>query len=116
MSPSSHSAFDSPIGLLQFIEQLRTLSGGKPTGFKLAIGHPWEFFGIVKAMLATGITPDFIVIDGGEGGTGAAFTAVDNDEVRRNAGRKHGLDDTEKFPRMANRQFESCRFAAGEGA
>ncbi|MBX9800909.1 MAG: FMN-binding glutamate synthase family protein [Burkholderiaceae bacterium] len=72
VSPSSHSAFDSPIGLLQFIEQLRTLSGGKPTGFKLAVGHPWEFFGIVKAMLATGITPDFIVIDGGEGGTGAA--------------------------------------------
>jgi len=72
ISPSSHSAFDTPIGLLQFIDQLRTLSGGKPTGFKLAIGHPWEFFGIVKAMLITGITPDFIVIDGGEGGTGAA--------------------------------------------
>lgn len=72
ISPSSHSAFDSPISLLQFIEQLRELSGGKPTGFKLAIGHPWEFFSIVKAMLKTGITPDFIVIDGGEGGTGAA--------------------------------------------
>ncbi len=72
ISPSSHSAFDTPVGLLQFVEQLRTLSGGKPTGFKLAIGHPWEFFGIVKAMMATGITPDFIVIDGGEGGTGAA--------------------------------------------
>lgn len=72
ISPASHSAFDTPLGLLHFIEQLRTLSGGKPTGFKLAIGHPWEFFGIVKAMLHTGITPDFIVIDGGEGGTGAA--------------------------------------------
>ena len=72
ISPSSHSAFTTPIGLLQFVEQLRTLSGGKPTGFKLAIGHPWEFFGIVKAMLETGITPDFIVVDGGEGGTGAA--------------------------------------------
>ncbi|MDO8304353.1 FMN-binding glutamate synthase family protein [Herminiimonas sp.] len=72
ISPSSHSAFDTPISLLQFIDQLRTLSGGKPTGFKLAIGHPWEFFGIVKAMLQTGITPDFIVVDGGEGGTGAA--------------------------------------------
>lgn len=72
ISPSSHSAFDTPIGLLKFIDQLRDLSGGKPTGFKLAIGHPWEFFGIVKAMLQTGITPDFIVIDGGEGGTGAA--------------------------------------------
>jgi len=72
ISPSSHSAFDTPVGLLHFVEQLRTLSGGKPTGFKLAIGHPWEFFGIVKAMLHTGILPDFIVVDGGEGGTGAA--------------------------------------------
>jgi glutamate synthase domain-containing protein 2 len=72
LSPASHSAFSTPIGMLHFIERLRTLSGGKPTGFKLAIGHPWEFFGIVKAMLATGITPDFIVVDGGEGGTGAA--------------------------------------------
>ncbi|MDY7577083.1 FMN-binding glutamate synthase family protein [Herbaspirillum sp. RTI4] len=72
ISPASHSAFNSPIGLLQFVEQLRTLSGGKPTGFKLAVGHPWEFFGIVKAMLQTGITPDFIVVDGSEGGTGAA--------------------------------------------
>jgi glutamate synthase domain-containing protein 2 len=72
VSPARHSAFDSPVGLLQFVDRLRTLSGGKPTGFKLAIGHPWEFFGIVKAMLQTGITPDFIVVDGGEGGTGAA--------------------------------------------
>ncbi|HSY25944.1 MAG TPA: FMN-binding glutamate synthase family protein, partial [Burkholderiaceae bacterium] len=72
VSPSSHSAFDSPIGLLEFVERLRNLSGGKPTGFKLAIGHPWEFFGIVKAMQQTGILPDFIVVDGGEGGTGAA--------------------------------------------
>ncbi len=59
ISPSSHSAFNSPIGLLQFVEKLRTLSGGKPTGFKLALGHPWEFFGIVKAMLETGILPGF---------------------------------------------------------
>jgi glutamate synthase domain-containing protein 2 len=72
VSPASHSAFSTPIELLQFIDKLRNLSGGKPTGFKLAIGHPWEFFGIVKAMLETGITPDFIVVDGGEGGTGAA--------------------------------------------
>lgn len=72
VSPAAHSAFDSPVGLLQFVERLRTLSGGKPTGFKLAIGHPWEFFGIAKAMLETGIVPDFIVVDGGEGGTGAA--------------------------------------------
>jgi glutamate synthase domain-containing protein 2 len=72
VSPASHSEFSTPIGLLQFVERLRGLSGGKPTGFKLCIGHPWEFFAIAKAMLETGITPDFIVVDGGEGGTGAA--------------------------------------------
>ncbi|MES2902217.1 MAG: FMN-binding glutamate synthase family protein [Pseudomonadota bacterium] len=72
ISPPSHSAFSTPLEMLHFIERLRTLSGGKPTGFKLAIGHPWEFFGIVKAMLVSGIVPDFIVVDGGEGGTGAA--------------------------------------------
>jgi glutamate synthase domain-containing protein 2 len=72
VSPPMHSAFSTPIEMLRFIDRLRTLSGGKPTGFKLAIGHPWEFFAIVKAMLETGITPDFIVVDGGEGGTGAA--------------------------------------------
>ena len=72
ISPARHSAFSTPIEMMHFIERLRTLSGGKPTGFKLAIGHPWEFFGIVKAMLKTGIVPDFIVVDGGEGGTGAA--------------------------------------------
>ena len=58
--------------MMRFIEQLRTLSGGKPTGFKLCIGHPWEWFAVCKAMLETGITPDFIVVDGAEGGTGAA--------------------------------------------
>jgi glutamate synthase domain-containing protein 2 len=57
---------------MDFIVKLRDLSGGKPVGFKLCIGHPWEWFGIVKAMLQTGITPDFIVVDGAEGGTGAA--------------------------------------------
>ncbi|WAJ36310.1 FMN-binding glutamate synthase family protein [Pseudomonas sp. GOM7] len=72
VSPSSHSAFSTPTELLQFIAQLRELSGGKPVGFKLCLGHPWEFMGIVKAMLATGILPDFIVVDGKEGGTGAA--------------------------------------------
>lgn len=72
ISPASHSAFDTPVGMMRFIEQLRTLSGGKPTGFKLCIGHPWEWFGIAKAMIETGITPDFIVVDGAEGGTGAA--------------------------------------------
>jgi glutamate synthase domain-containing protein 2 len=58
--------------MMQFIAQLRELSGGKPTGIKLCIGHPWEWFAMVKAMLASGITPDFIVVDGAEGGTGAA--------------------------------------------
>ncbi len=72
ISPSAHSAFTTPIGMMEFIARLRELSGGKPVGFKLCIGHPWEWFGLVKAMLATGITPDFIVVDGGEGGTGAA--------------------------------------------
>ncbi|MGE0800277.1 MAG: FMN-binding glutamate synthase family protein [Lautropia sp.] len=72
VSPASHSAFTTPIGLLEFVARLREQSGGKPTGFKLAIGHPWEWFAIAKAMHATGITPDFIVIDGKEGGTGAA--------------------------------------------
>ena len=72
VSPASHSAFKTPIEMMNFIERLRTLSGGKPVGFKLCIGHPWEWFAIAKAMLATGITPDFIVVDGAEGGTGAA--------------------------------------------
>lgn len=72
VSPAAHSAFSSPIEMLRFIAHLRELSGGKPTGFKLCIGHPWEWFAIVKAMLATGLTPDFIVVDGAEGGTGAA--------------------------------------------
>jgi glutamate synthase domain-containing protein 2 len=72
VSPASHSAFSNPVELLEFLEQLRELSGGKPVGFKMAIGHPWEWFAIVKAMLATGKKPDFIVVDGGEGGTGAA--------------------------------------------
>jgi glutamate synthase domain-containing protein 2 len=72
VSPAAHSAFSTPIELMQFIARLRELSGGKPTGFKLCIGHPWEWFAMVKAMLETGITPDFIVVDGAEGGTGAA--------------------------------------------
>jgi len=72
ISPASHSEFSTPQGLLAFVARLRELSGGKPTGFKLAIGHPWEWFGVAKAMLETGITPDFIIVDGAEGGTGAS--------------------------------------------
>ena len=72
VSPSAHSAFSTPVEMLHFIERLRTLSGGKPVGFKLCIGHPWEWFALVKAMVESGVLPDFIVVDGGEGGTGAA--------------------------------------------
>ena len=72
VSPAAHSAFATPLEMMAFITRLRTLSGGKPVGFKLCIGHPWEWFAIVKAMLATDVTPDFIVVDGAEGGTGAA--------------------------------------------
>jgi glutamate synthase domain-containing protein 2 len=72
ISPARHGAFATPVELLQFVERLRTLSGGKPTGFKLCIGHPWEWLAIAKAMLETGLLPDFIVVDGAEGGTGAA--------------------------------------------
>jgi glutamate synthase domain-containing protein 2 len=64
--------------MMQFIAQLRELSGGKPVGFKLCIGYSWEFMAIVKAMLKTGILPDFIVIDGAEGGTGAAPVEFSN--------------------------------------
>ena len=72
VSPPAHTAFSTPEGLLQFVSQLRTLAGGKPVGFKLCIGHRAEFLGICKAMLETGELPDFITIDGSEGGTGAA--------------------------------------------
>ncbi len=78
ISPAAHSAFSSPQGLLDFVKELRELSGGKPIGFKLCIGQPKEFLGICKAMLASGITPDFITVDGGEGGTGAAPTEMTN--------------------------------------
>lgn len=71
-SPANHPEFNSPQSLLAFVKRLRDLSGGKPTGFKLCIGKKHEFMGIVKAMLATGILPDFITVDGAEGGTGAA--------------------------------------------
>src|SRR5690606_24164925 len=71
-SPAQHSAFTTPVGLLEFLGRLRELSGGKPTGFKLAIGHPWEWFAIARAMHETRLLPDFIVVDGAEGGTGAA--------------------------------------------
>ena len=72
VSPASHPAFSTPRGLIAFIAELRRLSLGKPIGFKLCIGDRAEFMAIGKAMVETGITPDFIVVDGAEGGTGAA--------------------------------------------
>ncbi|MCS6236435.1 FMN-binding glutamate synthase family protein [Shewanella baltica] len=72
LSPPGHSAFSDAEGLLQFVEQLRVLSNGKPVGFKLAIGSKQEFIEICEKMLETGIKPDFITVDGAEGGTGAA--------------------------------------------
>jgi glutamate synthase domain-containing protein 2 len=72
ISPPRHSAFSTPLEMMHFVATLRWLSGEKPVGFKLCIGNPWEFLGICKAMLQTGITPDYIVVDGTEGGTGAA--------------------------------------------
>ncbi|MDZ7751280.1 MAG: FMN-binding glutamate synthase family protein [Gammaproteobacteria bacterium] len=72
VSPPGHTAFSNPIELLQFLARLRALSAGKPVGFKLCVGHRSDVFALCKAMLETGITPDFITVDGGEGGTGAA--------------------------------------------
>ena len=72
VSPAAHSSFSTPLELMQFVQTLRTLSEGKPVGIKLCIGHPWEWFGMVKAMQESGILPDFVVVDGAEGGTGAA--------------------------------------------
>jgi len=78
ISPAAHSAFSTPIEMMEFLAHLRELSGGKPVGFKLCIGHGWEFMALCKAMRETGIVPDFVVIDGGEGGTGAAPLELTN--------------------------------------
>ena len=72
VSPPTHRAFSTPRGLLEFLSEMRRLANGKPVGFKFCVGHRGEFFSLCKAMLETGITPDFITVDGGEGGTGAA--------------------------------------------
>jgi glutamate synthase domain-containing protein 2 len=72
VSPAAHSAFSTPLEMLRFLQRLRELSGGKPVGFKFCVGHPWEWFAIAKAMRDTRLLPDFIVVDGAEGGTGAA--------------------------------------------
>ncbi len=73
-SPASHAEFSTPTELLEFSQRLKSLSGGKPVGVKLCIGHPWEFVALVKAMVETGQALDFITVDGSEGGTGAAPT------------------------------------------
>jgi glutamate synthase domain-containing protein 2 len=75
-SPTYHKAFSTPLELCAFIARLRELSGGKPVGFKLCVGDPSRVRRIVKAMLQSGIYADFIVVDGGEGGTGAAPVGV----------------------------------------
>ena len=72
VSPARHSAFSTPVEMMRYIARLRDVSGGKPVGFKLCIGYKVEFMALCKAMIETGVTPDFIVIDGKEGGTGAA--------------------------------------------
>jgi len=72
ISPPAHSTFSTPKELLEFVAELRELSGGKPVGFKLCVGKRREFLAICKAMHETGHVPDFITVDGGEGGTGAA--------------------------------------------
>ena len=71
-SPPFHSAFSTPLGMISFIKEMRDLSGGKPVGFKLCIGHKSEFIAICKAMIHLDTYPDYISVDGGEGGTGAA--------------------------------------------
>lgn len=72
LSPPSHSAFSTPVEMMEFIALLRKLSDGKPIGFKFCVGRQSEFVALCKAMVQTGIKPDFITVDGGEGGTGAA--------------------------------------------
>ncbi len=78
ISPPAHRSFSTPTGLLRFVARLRELSDGKPVGFKLCVGHRTEFLSICKAMLKTGIAPDFITVDGAEGGTGAAPVELSN--------------------------------------
>ncbi len=72
ISPHRHSEFSTPQELLIFVSKIRELSGGKPVGIKLCIGHPWEFIAIVKAMIQMQVFIDFVTVDGSEGGTGAA--------------------------------------------
>jgi glutamate synthase domain-containing protein 2 len=77
VSPAYHRVFSTPRELVRFIARMRELAGGKPTGFKLCVGSRRQFLAVCKAMLAEGVTPDFIVVDGSEGGTGAAPAEFD---------------------------------------
>lgn len=123
ISPSSHSVFSTPRGLCDFINQLRELSGGKPVGIKLCVGHPWEWFAMAKAFRETGITPDFIVVDGGEGGTGAApveFADHKGAPLREGLMLVHntlvGLDIRDRIKLIASAKivtaFDICRISA----
>lgn len=78
LSPAAHSAFSTPIGMLEWIAKLRDLADGRPVGIKLCVGQPHEIFAIAKAVLESGIAPDFITVDGAEGGTGAAPLELSN--------------------------------------
>ncbi len=125
VSPASHGAFSTPIEMMTFVGRLRELSGGKPIGFKLCVGHPWEFLAICKAMIETNIRPDFIVVDGKEGGTGAApleFTDRLGMPMReglvfvRNALVGAGLRDTIRIGvsgKIANAFDMACAMALG---
>ncbi|MGB7409401.1 MAG: FMN-binding glutamate synthase family protein, partial [Pontixanthobacter sp.] len=77
-SPAAHSTFSTPIEMLEWIAELRDMSGGKPIGIKLCVGQPHEVFAIAKAMHETDLVPDFITVDGAEGGTGAAPLELSN--------------------------------------
>jgi glutamate synthase domain-containing protein 2 len=78
ISPAAHATFSTPVELLEWAAQLRDLSGGKPIGLKLCVGKPHEVFALAKAMRETGIRVDYIIVDGGEGGTGAAPVEMSN--------------------------------------
>jgi glutamate synthase domain-containing protein 2 len=125
VSPARHGAFSTPIEMMTFVGRLRELSGGKPIGFKLCVGHPWEFLAICKAMIETNVRPDFIVVDGKEGGTGAApleFTDRLGMPMReglvfvRNALVGAGLRDTIRIGvsgKIANAFDMACAMALG---
>jgi glutamate synthase domain-containing protein 2 len=111
LSPPTHSAFTSPRNLCEFVARLREFSGGKPIGFKLCIGRRREFLGICKAMVETGILPDFITVDGGEGGTGAAPLELSN---RAGLPMREGLSFVHQALRGAGLRKDIRLIAAGK--